>query len=304
MKKSYSCQLCTEKRKLIIEYDDLQQNLDTNKDGLFFVSDLHQCENGYLGVNNIYFNAKFDVQMIENLEIKYQKSRPLIAKSKNVPIPTGYEPDRYSQKILIYDHTNDFKLRFILKNAESGYLINLGNVKPKEEVIHLIQSDNYDVSLEIYESEINYRIELLHWLKIGIDFLESANINSLSILLEVIKFIQDIFRTRIDNYYLNMLKLILLSKDTILIPVESHKPSITDLNPIFGIDEGEIIFQILNVIHAIKNVSFYQLASFFKFEITYIVHLIIYLVDEQFIHIDFPQSQLQSSITTEYGISF
>ncbi|MHA2403932.1 MAG: hypothetical protein ACXADH_13135, partial [Candidatus Kariarchaeaceae archaeon] len=214
----YQCSVCSRLRSYPVDIEEHSQKVKDSPNGLVIHSDIHRCDNGILGINNLHIDHDFAIRSFENLQLPI-KRRPIKSSVPGIPLPAplanitsdGNSMRTYPITKMIPD--KDFRIRII--DERLRVIIKIGEINPKEEkMVAYITSDLGTIELEYYACSIRYNSNLEKWFSILTNLLEKLPPTTIGLFIETLMFIHSLELTPPSTFLITQLKTILTSHET------------------------------------------------------------------------------------------
>ncbi|MDH5647570.1 MAG: hypothetical protein OEZ01_16285 [Candidatus Heimdallarchaeota archaeon] len=279
----YQCSECKEVRFISVQLSHTNPNSPKDANGLVIYSDIHRCRNGVLGINNLHIDRNYAIRSFDVLELDLLASKNSKVKSF-IPAPNIKKDQNKINKYLITDLIENRSIRFTLQNYPQNYIFNIGHVGSKdEEPLLIVYSKNRSISLEVFQGNIKLTQTSELWLHNLVNLIEQHQPNHLGICIEAFRYIIDVHRTDVNEFYLNILSTIISSQNCFLLPVSSIPPSNEELLESYGEDEIIIYKLLIQMIYTASEITIHYILSQFEIDVPYLLHMITNLIEDKYI---------------------
>lgn len=209
----YYCDFCKSTRTISIDEIEHEKEVEISPNGLRLQSDIHRCASGQLGVNNLYVDIHYTVRSFGQLKLptSKQKQQTRVARPG---IPSPRAKSSHLRKLMITGVTPGGGFRFILNDEWLDISLNIGKIDPDEELaISVISSDLGGITLVYYPGEIDFSPNVEMWLTSLVNAMETMLPSRLSLIIEAIWYIIDLYENEPIDFDKRMIKSILASHE-------------------------------------------------------------------------------------------
>lgn len=283
----YFCDVCKSTRKLKITRSDHEQLITNSPNGLVLYSDVHICENGITGVNNLQIDGEYHVRSFVTLKLpEYQAQSSLIPKP-GIPKPDNLTTMRILE--LPFDPHLNLIIEFNMLNSK--IIIGGRNFDQTslDKAKYLILSDFTGVSISIFSisSSSEYIDE---WFSNLANTLELIPATKLGLIIESLKYIADIYHNPPSEFDIVFLRTILTSHEVYFIIDDlSEMMNLPARYPsTFNEENMTIIEKFVAVLMDNQFLSLQDFNQMVDRDVIYLIYLLLLLEKEHIIVIERP----------------
>ena len=253
----YLCNKC--KISQIIQFTDQMKEIYVTKDpnGLSLYSHIHLCEDGFVGINNLYIDHNLDVRSYSFVEIPQYKRKVKMM----VPGAPKIKKDKELINVTHISFKNDLNL--LIQFDISEFVIQIGSYNHSNNVpLQTLVSSSGIVCIHYYESAMKFTSQLEQWLQTLLDSLEVLVPNKLGLIVEILQFIirdKDKFPSDLDK---NIIKTILVSHDIFF--EFNQGVDISHLSHAYGEENGVLMEALIEIIETNPLIKLHKLVLKFK----------------------------------------
>lgn len=293
----YQCSICTIGRAVGIDVAEHEKKVSLSPNGLVIYSDLHRCQHGILGINNLQIDHDLAIRSIENLQLP-EKRRPVNSSVPGIPLPASrikmnHYGDSRMRNYLITKMLPEEDFRIRILDERLRVAITIGNIIPgKEKMIALITSDQGTIELEYYPSPIKYNSNMEKWLSIMVNLLEKLPPTTLGLFIETLIFIHSLDYAPPSVFLIKQLKTILTSHETYFVLKEEDPVSVTNKLDYVAAKYGEEVALVMNelIAYLVSNpmIPLQYYTRTHNEDLVYLINLFLILEQEDLLTIERP----------------
>ncbi|MCY3415002.1 MAG: hypothetical protein INQ03_25350 [Candidatus Heimdallarchaeota archaeon] len=194
----YQCSRCTSMRSKNISIRNHKEKVVQSSNGLLIYSDIHYCDLGFLGINNLQVDGNFDIRSVENLQLPKERKPMKKATLPGLPMPNNIQQLEDKHKVYYIDKLlpdTEYRIRIIDKRLRAT--VQIGDMDHRrEKMLGFIEADLGTIELEYYACEVSYSSVVEKWLLIMVNLLEKLPPTTLGLFIETLLFISK----NVNNY--------------------------------------------------------------------------------------------------------
>ena len=282
----YQCLKCSSIRIADINAEYHLENISQSSNGLVIYSDIHRCENGILGINNIHVDHDYHIRSSEQIVLP-SKRIAVSSTLLNIPTPKINSGDMKNVMIREFQPNKDFRL--IIADQGLKIIINIGDVNDnKEKPISTLYSDHGTICLAFYPSGLPYTNFIEQWMVTFINLLETLPPTRIGLFIETLRYIHDMHKIGPALFHIEILKMILSSHEIhfepVKIPIEFDS-LLSEGRDFYGSEAVTLMVKILSYLELNPHVPLLYYTKTHHEDIGYLIYLFLTLEQENLIKI-------------------
>lgn len=284
----YVCNQCLSQRNLKFTTEILDSQtfqVLNSKNGLFLFSDIHRCENGMLGINNLHIDHNYDVRSFDHLVLPAEKKQ--VTSGLGLPIPKISEDGL--NRIRITDHFKAGGFRISILDRGLDIFLLMGDIIPEkdEEVIMEVKSVKGTIVLQMYESvEVSEYLE--SWFQSLIDIMEDLPPTKIGLFVDTLKYISKLIDIPSASFHKTMLRTILSShKISFSLMKGRYSIELERKKDVLGHDAVEQMINLLEYLKRYPETTLRQFTGIYHQDIGDLIYFFLLLQQENFLFINY-----------------
>ncbi|MHA2252032.1 MAG: hypothetical protein ACXAD7_16835 [Candidatus Kariarchaeaceae archaeon] len=299
----YQCSVCTQIRDVGIDSVAHNELISLSANGLAIYSDIHRCEHGILGINNLHIDHDFAIRSFDNLQLPKKRVPKKSIPGLPIPgIPTtridergGMRTYRIINPISMGKRNYEKEIRIRIVDERLRAVIVIGkidlSIPKKEKMIALITSDLGTIELEFYSSKTRFNTNMEKWFTIMVNLLEKLPPTTTGLFLETVRFIQSLNYAPPSIFLIKQLQTIITSHETYF-QLNAEPQDVTDKLTFIAAKYGEEVAIVMNelisylVANPLIPLQYYTRTH--SEDLVYLINMFLILEQEELLSIERP----------------
>ena len=287
----YQCGVCKEVRRYYVDTGRHTQDAENSANGLVLYSDIHRCDAGILGINNLRIDANYSIRSFEPLKL------PTKAQPTSFPgLPSPRAKSAESTLIFKVRNQSDNEMRLLIHDRRLNSVLNIGLIDTENEVeIATITSDLGTISMSYYPSEVTYTSFLEKWLQILVNTLEVLLPTKIGLFIETLRYISTLSREAPSPFHIKLLKTILTTHETYFL-INEDVDFESRLSDVAHKYNDDLVIAVKALMDELRKNPMMPLQHFTDIEtirkqkedVVYLIHTFLIMEQEEFITIERP----------------
>lgn len=285
----YQCTKCGQVRNVIIDENVHQERSSKMANKMAVFSDIHRCEGGFLGINNLQVDHNFHIRSFDILSFPTREEAPALG----IPgVPSTRKDESGDKTIIITEMLPERTFRLKIQIGSIATKIIIGDIDFKEEIpLEEIQSDNGQTKIEYYKSDILFNSNIKAGMTELVKLIELLPPTSLGLVIETLRYIHSLEHEKLTDFHILQLKTIFSSHETYfqqIYDIMKVEEQMRAIDAKYGYDVAKMIRQILLELHANMVLSLRDFVRTFDADFEYMIYIINLMENEKLIEIERP----------------